>query len=216
MPMKKRIVSIMIICIMLLLTGCKESSVAGSDKSAATTQFTTTEPVASVDTTSYERVVIPVNTISRYPFMQDNTEIKVDGLAISILVPEGPGFDIGKTRFLEGTDCLYEINDLVPFDEYILLSYYKDFRMTVDDIPQIVYYYIHNYQVDVGCTKTGYPYVYYYKEISETSDQDGETDGTLFVKVSDRYVMCTTWFDPDTLQQAHTMIDSIEYIQTAE
>ena len=221
--MKKYSLLVLSLLLVFLMIGCQKTPndtpdtqkqpTDTSDTTSSDTPdtSTTTTPTPPVDTTTYERVVIPVNTISQYYFMQSDTEIKVDGYSISLLVPTGPRFDISKTRFLEGTDCLLEIYEAFPFDEYILLSYYKDHRMTVDDKPTIVAYYEHNYQVEVGHTKTGYPYVYYYKEMPATADQAGGTNGALFVKVSDRYVMCTTWFNPDTLQQAHTMIDSIEY-----
>lgn len=209
--MKKRMAFILISCMLVLLSGCKEPSVPESDKST-----TTTTTVAPVDTTVYERVVIPITVIEQHPYTQNYKETKVDGYAISLLVPDDPRFKIGETRFLEDVHCLYDIGEEIPFDEYILLSYYKDWRMTIDDQPQIVPYYEQNFQVEVRQTKTGYPYVYYYKECPATALQDAYVAGTLFVKVSDRYVMRTTWFDPDTLQQAHTMIDSIEYIRMSE
>lgn len=214
--MKKRIAFILIFCILLLLAGCKEPAVPEPDKSTTTTQPTTTTTNTPVDTTTYERVVIPITVIEQNPYTENSKETKVDGYAISLLVPDDPRFKIGETRFLEDAYCLYDIGEEIPFDEYILLSYYKDWRMTIDDKPQIVSYYEQNYQVKVGQTKTGYPYVYYYKECPANEVLDAYTDGTLFVKVSDRYVICSTWFNSDTLQQAHTMIDSIEYIRMAE
>lgn len=214
--MKKRIACILIFCMLLLLAGCKEPAVPEPDKSTTTTQPTTTTTNTPVDTTTYDRVVIPITVIEQNPYTEISKETKVDGYAISLLVPDDPRFKIGETRFLEDAHCLYEINEELPFDKYIIISHYKDWRMTIDEKPHIVAYYENNFQVEVGQTKTGYPYVYYYKESPATAIRDAYVAGTLFVKVSDRYVMCTAWFNPDTLQQAHTMIDSIEYIRMAE
>lgn len=213
--MKKLLSLLLVVALLCCCVGCSSKPADSPDTTTTTTtQSTATTTIAPVDTTTYERVVIPITVIVQNPYTQNYKETKVDGYAISLLVPDDPRFKIGKTRFLEDAHCLYEINEELPIDEYIIISHYKDWRMTIDEKPHIVAY--RNYQVEVGHTKTGYPYVYYYKECPANEVLNAYTGGTLFVKVSDRYVMCTDWLTPDTLQQAHTMIDSIEYIRTTE
>ena len=60
------LVCLMMIC--LLLAGCKEPTVPEPDKSTTTTQPTTITTNTPVDTTTYERVVIPITVIEQHPY----------------------------------------------------------------------------------------------------------------------------------------------------